>query len=235
MTARYAIYFTLPADTPLGRFGATVLGYDCASGKEVPQAAIGDIAPDALMALTAEPRRYGFHATLVAPFRLGGGNEAALLAAAAAFAKEQPPAPLGKLAVTRLGSFIALCPAEKQPAIAVLESACVHAFHCFRAPLSAVERARRLKSQLTPHQIELMDRWGYPYVLDQYRFHMTLTGSLAAEQHEEIFARLTDAYAPLAGNTYAIDAISVLRQDDSAARFRVLDRISLTGRQGLHL
>ena len=79
------------------------------------------------------------------------------------------------------GAFIALCPAQKQPAIAELESACVHAFHAFRAPMTATERERRLKSPLTPRQIELMDRWGYPYVLDQYRLHMTLTGPIPAK------------------------------------------------------
>src|SRR5205807_8387627 len=118
MTSRYAIYSTPSSDTRLARFGGGVLGYDCASGADLPQLAINGIAPDALKSLTAEPRRYGFHATLVAPFRLGAGSEVELLAAATAFAKTQPRAPLGQLALTRIGSFIALCPAQKQPGIA---------------------------------------------------------------------------------------------------------------------
>src|SRR5579862_9824203 len=97
MTLRYAIYFTPPSGTALGRLGAGVLGYDCTSGTDAPQPAIGDIAPGALHALTAEPRRYGFHATLVAPFRLAAASEAELLAAAAAFAKTRPRVPLGRL------------------------------------------------------------------------------------------------------------------------------------------
>jgi len=230
MTTRHAIYFTLPSGTALGRFGAGMLGYDCADGTDVAQPAIDGLAPAAFRSLTEEPRRYGFHATLTAPFRLVGGSETELLAAAAAFAKTRPPAPLGKLAVTRLGAFIALCPAQKQPAIAALESACVHAFHRFRAPMTAAERERRLRSPLTPRQIELMDHWGYPYVLDQYRFHMTLTGPIPSEQREETFEKLTHAYAPLAETTHAIDAISVLRQDDTEARFRVLERLPLAGR-----
>jgi putative phosphonate metabolism protein len=230
MTARYAIYFTPPPETPLARFGAGVLGYDCAAAVEVPHLAIGGIEPAALQTLTAEPGRYGFHATLAAPFRLGGGGEAELLAAAAAFASTRPPASLGRLAVTRIGSFIALCPAQKQPAIAELEAACVHAFHSFRAPLSAAERERRLAARLTPHQIELMDRWGYPYVLDQYRFHMTLTGPVPEEQRDETLQRFVQACERIAGDPIEIDAVSVMRQDDSASRFRVLGRFSLTGR-----
>lgn len=232
MTARYAIYFTPPADGALGRFGAGVLGYDCTSGTDVPQIELGGIAPEALTALTAEPRRYGFHATLAAPFRLGGSDEGTLRAAAAAFAKTQSAVPLGLLQVTRLGGFIALCPAEKRPGIAALESACVHAFHRFRAPLSTAERERRLKSRLTPHQIALMDQWGYPYVLDQYRLHMTLTGPVPSERIDTILRSVDQAYAPLAGAPVTIDAISLVRQEDAGARFRVVERFALTGGSG---
>lgn len=230
MTSRYAIYFTPSPETPLARFGADVLGYDCASAAEVPQLAIRGIEPLALSALTAEPRRYGFHATLVAPFRLGGGSEAALLAAAAALARIQPPAPLGQLNLTHIGGFVVLRPAQEQPAIGTLESACVHAFHPFRAEPGAAERQRRLAAGPTARQIELMDRWGYPYVLDQYRFHMTLAGPVLPAQRHEVLQHFTRAYRAIAGDPIEIDAISVMRQDDSAARFRVLDRLPLTGR-----
>jgi hypothetical protein len=234
MPSRYAIYFTLPAATPLARFGAGVLGYDCAGAVEVPQLAIDGIAPAALATLTAEPRRYGFHATLVAPFRLAGGSEAELLEAAAAFAQTRPPVPLGQLNVTRIGGFVVLRPAQEQPAIGELESACVHAFHPFRAKPSAAERERRLAAGLTAHQIALMDRWGYPYLLDQFRFHMTLAGPVLPEQRDEIFQHFVRAYEPIAGDRSEIDAIAVMRQDDSAARFRVLERFSLAGRQGVY-
>lgn len=228
MTARYAIYFTLPPDTALGRLGASILGYDCASGAEVTHMPIPGIAPDALAALSAEPRRYGFHATLAAPFRLGQASEGELRDAAAVFATTRGPVPLGLLQVTRLGSFIALCPARKQPGIAALESACVQTFHRFRAPLTPAERERRLKARLTPHQIALMDQWGYPYVLDQFRLHMTLTGPLPAGQIDAVLQCMTQAYAPLADVPVTIDAISVVRQDGSDARFRVIERFALS-------
>jgi len=215
---RYGIYWAPPADHPLWRAGCEWLGRDAESG-----------AAHAASPHRAGPRRYGFHATLAAPFRLGDGSEAALHDAAAAFALTQRPVPLGLLQVTRLGSFIALCPAEKQPGIAVLESGCVHTFHRFRAPLSAAERGRRLRSRLTPHQIALMDEWGYPYVLDQFRLHMTLTGPVAADQIEAVARSLQQAYAPLADAPVTIDAISLVRQDGADARFRVVERFALTG------
>jgi hypothetical protein len=73
-----------------------------------------------------------------------------------------------------------------------------------------------------------MDQWGYPYVLDQFRLHMTLTGPVAAEQIDAILQRMTQTYASLADTPAAIDAISLMRQDGADARFRVIARFALT-------
>ncbi len=67
---RYAVYFVPPACSDLYRFGARLLGYDCYSGEDLGHPPdIGLDAP-AWEELTHEPRQYGFHATLKAPFRL---------------------------------------------------------------------------------------------------------------------------------------------------------------------
>ena len=67
-------------------------------------------------------------------------------------------------------------------------------------------------------------------MLDQYRFHMTLTGPVPGAQREDTLGHLVHTYKGLAGDESEIDAISVMRQDDPAARFRVLDRFFLAGR-----
>ena len=71
---RYAIYFTPPEASALAAFGASAIGYCAASGRDValPDSPFHDRA-DA-MALTEEPRRYGFHGTLKAPFELAVGR-----------------------------------------------------------------------------------------------------------------------------------------------------------------
>ena len=76
---RYAISYTPPPDSPLARFGAAVLGYDCFYRTEVPRRRIDGIDPSVLTLATVEPRRYGFHGLLVGPFRLKDQSEAALI------------------------------------------------------------------------------------------------------------------------------------------------------------
>ena len=69
---RYAIYYAPSVDDPLWRFGSQCIGYDALTGadSEVPQTAA--IPRQDWLAWTQEPRRYGFHGTLKAPFHLAG-------------------------------------------------------------------------------------------------------------------------------------------------------------------
>jgi putative phosphonate metabolism protein len=228
--ARFAAYFTPIPGSRLARFGAAMLGYDCDAGAEVPQPGLDGIDPAAMARAAAEPARYGFHGTLMAPFALAPGRSAdELMAALDAFAGSRAPVPLGRVVVDRIGAFIALVPAGPQDAVARLAGDCLMAFNEFRAPLAKRDRARRLAAGLTPQQIELLDRWGYPYVFAEFRFHMTLTGRLPADARATWQAALAAAFAPLADEPVEVDAVSLLRQDDRGARFRVMARRPFKG------
>ena len=152
-TARLAVYFTPPPDSPLARFGAGVLGYDCFERADVPHRRIDGLDPALLALATVEPRRYGFHATLVAPFRLAPGADSDKLTKAfSAFAASHTRRSRRPLRVAAIGRFIALIPVEPYPAIEEFAGACVAAFHGFRAPLEG-GRPRappRSRSQRTP-------------------------------------------------------------------------------------
>lgn len=228
---RHALYFTPPPGSALDRFGAAAIGYDAATGEDVRPLALPGIDPARLHALTADPRRYGFHATLKAPFRLEEGREAAGLAAALkAFAAATPPVAIGRLVPRALGRFIALVPAESSTGLQLLAAECVAAFEAFRAPMSPDERAKRLAAPLSARHLALLDRWGYPYVFEAFRFHMTLTGAIPDEaERAAMLAALRQAHAPLADEPVTIDAVSLLRQDAPDARFRLVARVPLRG------
>lgn len=178
---RYALYYAPPAGHPLSRLGAAVIGRDAATGAPQSPPAVLAAADAAWIAeRAAEPRRYGFHATLKAPFRLAeGSGETDLLAALAAWAASRAPVPMPRLAAGILGNFVALVPAAPCPALHDLAEAAVRDFDRFRAPPSPDETARRRPDRLSPRERELLAAWGYPYVLDTWRFHMTLSDGLA--------------------------------------------------------
>ena len=227
---RYAIYFTPRPSTPLALFGASVLGYDSFSGESDTRMDLKGIAAAALEAATGAPRKYGFHATLAAPLYLDDKHtEASLLEALDTFCEKCGPAFLGSLHVNTLGDFIALTP-DGAPSVDELARQCVTFFDAFRAPLGSDDIARRSNGRLTPRQRAHLMRWGYPYVFEDFRFHMTLTGSLDPDEKSHFLTALTDAFAPLAGQTYDVDAVSLMRQADSHSCFEVMARKDLQER-----
>ncbi|WP_439371496.1 DUF1045 domain-containing protein [Bradyrhizobium sp. DASA03120] len=225
---RYAIYFAAGADSALSRFGAELLGYDAHTGDELPfpQQAL-HVVPD-WRDVSADPRKYGFHATLKAPMALASGKtEAGLMAACAAFAGKARPVPVIRPVVDAISGFIAVIPTEPVEALQELAADCVRNFDAYRAPLTAEERARRKPEKLSERQREYLARWGYPYVMEEFRFHMTLTGRLDAERRGPILAMLRDRFAALRLDALEINRITLFRQDGAKARFRIVGEWAL--------
>jgi putative phosphonate metabolism protein len=219
---RYAIYFVPGADSELYRFGASVLGCDCYTGRDIALIDGADAA--SWTEFVREPRVYGFHATLKAPFYLAkGSNEADLEHAVLDFAADHPAVLIGELAVRELGSFIALVPKSPRPLLDRLAQACVREFDQFREPMSAPERARRLAGGLSARQVENLERWGYPYVLNDFRFHLTLTGSLSRPERSRALRFLCDKCEQMPrAMSLTIDWIVLVRQIDKSAHFQVI-------------
>lgn len=225
---RYAIYFAAGSNSALSRFGAELLGYDARTGDEMPfpREAL-HIAPD-WRDVTADPRKYGFHATLKAPMALAPGRtEAEFMAACAAFAGRARPVPVIRPVVDAISGFIAVIPAEPVDALQELAADSVRDFDAFRAPLTAEDRARRKPEKLGERQRDYLDRWGYPYVMEEFRFHMTLTGRLDAERREPILQMLRERFAALKLDALEVDRIALFKQDDAKARFRIIGEWAL--------
>ena len=223
---RYAIYFVPAADSAIWQFGCAALGYDSQSRENVPfhdhplyqQAAARD--------WTQDPRRYGFHATLKPPFELAAGTTIeALEDVAKDFVKQRQSFQLDALQVSVIGNFVALVPAEASAQLNQLAADCVQTFEPFRAPLTPVDRDRRLKSPLSERQISNLDEWGYPYVFDEFRFHMTLTGRLPDETKMEAVAALTELYERIS-TPLSFDGIAICEQPDRNSQFFVRQRLN---------
>jgi putative phosphonate metabolism protein len=230
VTPRYAIYYVPTPESDLNRFGGDLLGYDAFSGGDLPfPDGIAQAVPD-WHELTRDPRKYGFHATLKAPFTLAHGcNEAGLINACKAFAGKARLIPVIKPVVNPISGFIAVVPEEPPAELTRLAADCVAEFDAFRAPLTAEDRARRNPSALSAAQNAHLDRWGYPYVMEDFRFHMTLTTRVPAARRERLVAMLRERFAALGLRELAIDRIAVFRQDDSGSRFRVVSHVGLNG------
>ena len=223
---RYAVYVT-PAPGPLAGFGAAWLGWDPARGTSVPHPDIPGLqAPVA--EITDAPRKYGLHATMKPPFALAPGTTgAALRDAFAAFCAATAPVTLDGLAVAPLGRFLALRPEGDETGISALAATCVRAFEPFRAPLTGAEITRRRAGGLTAAQEARLARWGYPHVIEGFRFHITLTGPRPKSDLPALRATLSAHLSPLLPRPFPVDALSLMGEDRQG-RFHLLHRHTLT-------
>jgi putative phosphonate metabolism protein len=226
---RFAIYFAPAARSPLARAGARWLGRDALAGTLLAQARVEGLLPDRLAAITAAPRHYGLHATLKAPFFLAEGVTASELHDAAADLAAGRRAFSMSLCVGEISGFLALVPARKPEALAGLESACVRELDRFRAPEDEAETQKRRAAGLSARQEALLARWGYPYVLEEFRFHMTLTERLEKPERGRIEALLQGIFGPVLDAPVEIDSISVFEQPDRRSPFTETARYPLSG------
>jgi hypothetical protein len=227
--ARYAIYWAPNPDSPLGRFGAAWL--DPAGRFPWPHhdGTSDPAAEAARRAAIAAPSVYGFHATLKPPFRLAGGADIARLQARiAVFAASRPALRSIELTLAPLGDFLALVPAASRPDIDALAASCVRDLDAFRAPPTDAELARRRAAGLSVAQEALLRRWGYPYVMEAFRFHMTLTGRLDRDALAAMRGRLEGLMEAWATPVDFVD-IALFRQSEPGGDFVLVRRFALGG------
>ena len=221
---RYAIYYTPQGS--LAEAGAAWLGWDVARGRAVahPEVAGLDVA-----ALTQTPRKYGLHATIKPPFVLAEGTTAdGLLAEFEALCTRLSPVTLDGLALTPLGRFLALTPEGGTAALNAMAAEVVRGLDTFRAPPSEADLARRRQANLTPAQEANLSQWGYPYVMEAFRFHVTLTGKLPKSDLPRVTAALAPYIAPHLPQPFILDSLTLVGQAEDGM-FHEVHRAALSG------
>lgn len=224
---RFAVYYA-PRPGDFAAATAAWLGWDAATGQAVDHPAL-DGLPAPLADLTRAPRKYGFHGTIRAPFRLAADvRPADVTAACDDLARRCAPVRLDGLHLHRIGGFLALVPSGDDTDLMALGADVVSHLDPLRAPLTAADIARRRPDRLTPRQCQLLDLWGYPYVMEEFRFHLTLTDDLPPAQADAVAAVLTPWLAPVLPRPFDV-ADLCLFGEDAQGRFHLLSRHALTG------
>lgn len=227
---RYAIYYAPPPNTGLWQAASRWIGRDAQNGQILQQPRCQGIEADRQWELTRPPRRYGLHATLKPPFRLASGkSEERLKAMLRDFAARQVPFPLPRLALGMMDDFFCLKPTLSSPSIMALASACVKEFDTFRAPLTPSELARRKAAILSEQEKENLAAWGYPYLFNQFRFHVTLTTRITNPiEKEAIHSVLTEIITPVLTEPLMVDSICLFLEPAPGQDMLCIDRFPFT-------
>ena len=227
---RHAAYFAPAPDSLAWSLGSQWLGRCARSGLPLPQPVPTGIDAPTLARLTQAPRRYGWHATLKAPFSLdASARPAQLHTAFTQLAAAVANSFTLEVEVAQVGDFLALVPLRRSDALHALADACVRELQPFAAPLPDTELARRRQGGLSPRQERMLLQWGYPFVMQDFQFHLTLSGSLAgvSDAHRSaLAAHARQWFAPVLARGVLIDAVSWFVEDTPGADFRWQERFA---------
>jgi putative phosphonate metabolism protein len=201
MTARYAIYFAPALQSPWWQFGTQWLGRDERLDQPVAQTSVPDMDAQDLQRMTSHPRRYGFHATLKAPFGLRENCTVDdLKSRMQVLAGTLQPVALGPMQAKVLGNFVALVPVAPPAALAALANVCVTELDDLRRPLSVDDLARRNSDKLDTRGLELLQRYGYPLVMERFQFHFSLTGPVTEPCAQQVLVAVHNSVEQLNAN-----------------------------------
>lgn len=162
-----------------------------------------------------------------------GVDERNWLAAVKGLAARHAPFAMPALRVDMLADFLALRPEQALTAdhpLRRLADDCVQQLDAWRAPLSHPQRERQLKPGLSERQREHVQRFGYAHVLDDWRFHMTLTGSLAAldpARRAALRQAAEDHFAAALAVPLCCDALCVFVEPSPGVPFELRHRFLL--------
>jgi putative phosphonate metabolism protein len=227
--ARFAVYFAPSEDSPFAGFGASWLGRDVWSDLPLGQPPVPGISPAMVAKLTASARRYGLHGTLKPPFILSKSRTLGELdAALGELASGQQSFSFG-VRVAPLAGFLAWQPTGAFSELAGIADTCVTELDGFRQPPEEAELARRRRAGLSARQAEMLRRWGYPYVLDEFRFHLTLGDAPTAEDACLLQAALEAGCESFAAQSMVFDSLCLFVEPAPRADFRPIARYGFDG------
>jgi putative phosphonate metabolism protein len=217
---RFAIYYAPESNSLLHRLGSHWLGHDAFTGAGLDQPGEG-----LLVGKTAAAKRYGFHATLKAPFYLRQGkSEQHVKQEARQLAILRSPVIIDRLIVSEIEGFLALVPETQSAEIDSFAAACVRSFDHLRKETDAGELARRHEAGLTVRQSQYFADWGYPYIFEEFRFHVTLTKKLHGEDLRAARVLAENHFAAINGKPLRISDISIFVEPADGAQFHVLEQ-----------
>jgi hypothetical protein len=207
---------------PLSVVAASWLGRNVYSGEPTELPSVTGLSSADIAYHTAVPRRFGFHAVMMSPFRLHPEmTESQLLKALMHFAGAQTPFEIDRLEVARIGRCFGLMPQVPSTAMHLLAANVVQEFDAFRAPLSEDEIERSDPDRLTAPQFSNLHRWGDPHVMDEYRFHMMLTGPLASDAMRQVEPPLRELLEPCLATPLSVGSLALFVEQETGAPLRV--------------
>jgi len=148
----------------------------------------------------------------------------ALKARLVSFAQRRKPVATGPLTLSRAGRFLVLRPVRPAPALDWLAAQCVTTYDSFAAPMSETDREERGAAHHNDYQRLLLESYGDTNVLNEYRFHITLTGPLDNSHLERVAQALWPVIEEICADGVTVDALSLFGDPGGRIPLKLIGR-----------
>ena len=188
--SRYAIYYAPPKESSLEEFGRYWFGWDPLNAKLINNKQrinylnrfgiknLKNIDKNVLIA-----KKYGFHGTLIPPFKLNKNYSTnKLFKKTDEIAKKFKKFKFYKFKLKKINNFYAFVQNKKNSNINKISNRLVKELFKFRSPLTKKEIDKRNPSKLSKLQLNILHKWGYPYLMSEFKFHMTIASEVTGNK-----------------------------------------------------
>lgn len=231
---RVAIYFLPKKNSSLENFGKNLLGRDINKKKKISLTRRqkyfinrGFTYFDELKDYCEEPAKYGFHATLKAPFRLKRNVKTKnFYDVISHIAAQHSRFKIKGLKIVYSKKFTFITSRKPNKLLINLENDLVKHLDTFRAELNKTEIKKRIPDSLTFKQNKYLKEWGYPFVFDQFKFHMTLMNQNNNKLSNKQKLELEKLIYKISNNVIEFNEISLLGENKNG-HFEEIKRFKL--------
>jgi len=231
---RVAIYFLPKKNSSLENFGKNLLGRDINKKKKISLTRRqkyfinrGFTYFDELKDYCEQPAKYGFHATLKAPFRLKRNVKTKnFYDVISHIAAQHSRFKIKGLKIVYSKKFTFITSRKPNKLLINLENDLVKHLDTFRAELNKTEIKKRIPDSLTFKQNKYLKEWGYPFVFDQFKFHMTLMNQNNNKLSNKQKLELEKLIYKISNNVIEFNEISLLGENKNG-HFEEIKRFKL--------
>ena len=225
--SRYAVYFSPPEESNLSKFASSWLGWDAQNSKKIFHPNFKDLVPD-ITELTKKQSCYGFHGTLKPPFSLvETKNESELKAAILELSQSTRRFEISAVSLQLLNGFAAIVATNENNEITNLAKKCVQELDSFRQPESLEKIQKRRLAGLSQYEEFNLQKWGYPYVMGSFRFHLTLTRRLNSEESKNVMEVLASELTEILSTALLVRDICLFGESRTSGNFQIIQRFPL--------
>jgi hypothetical protein len=167
------------------------------------------------------------HGTLKPSFELSPHTtEQELLTVATLVCRGLAPLKLPALELGEIANIVSLVLEASSVELENFATYCVRAFDGYRRALTPDQEEVFRKNRLTVHQEQMLEHWGYPYVNEEFDFHISLTDPIPDErERHRVKDVLEGIAAPVLRKPLIMRELAVFKQNGTQESMSVIARI----------